>query len=87
VPHFATAILALPLAIITLIGPVVSHAGADARDKFYRVGLLWGTVPSQKEDDALEQGRAELGWIVGKDLVIESRSADGHLDRLAGARR
>src|SRR5215831_13846697 len=33
---------------------------------------------------AFDKGLSDLGWIEGKNIVVESRSADGHFDRLPG---
>ena len=46
-----------------------------------------GYLSTQRPDpdpylDALRQGLRDLGWIEGQNLLIESRHADGQLDRL-----
>jgi len=66
-------------------GPLLSH-GADISDKVARVGYvdpesrstaLWGWP-------AFWQRLRELGWIEGRNLIVEARFADGHSDRLPG---
>jgi putative ABC transport system substrate-binding protein len=32
--------------------------------------------------DRFDQGLAELGWVSGRNIIVEHRSADGHFDRL-----
>jgi putative ABC transport system substrate-binding protein len=48
----------------------------------YRVGFLWGSPPIAEWTAAFDQGLAELGWVIGQNMVIVHRSADGHFDRL-----
>jgi putative ABC transport system substrate-binding protein len=69
----ATALLAAPLA---------SFAQQPAR--VWRIGLLSnGTVASgQGLRDAFVRGLNELGYVEGRNFVIESRWAEGKLDRL-----
>ena len=41
-----------------------------------------GTAPSQASRlEVFKQGLRDLGYVVGKDIVIEQRYADGKLDR------
>jgi len=47
-----------------------------------RLGFLWGLPPIAEWTAAFDQGLAELGWVSGRNIVIEHRSADGHFDRL-----
>jgi len=71
------------VAIVALgsVGGRASYA-AEPEPKVYRVGFLWGLPPVAEWTAALDQGLAELGWISGRNIVIEHRSADGHFDRL-----
>jgi putative ABC transport system substrate-binding protein len=54
--------------------------------KVYRVGYL--TVPSREAAqggvNAFQAMLRELGWVIGKDVVIEYRFAENNLDRLPG---
>jgi putative ABC transport system substrate-binding protein len=77
------AAIAFLAAIVALsgIGATVSHA-AETEPKVYRVGFLWGLPPIAEWTAALDEGLAELGWVSGRNIVIEHRSADGHFDRL-----
>ena len=63
------------------LAPIVA-ARAEAT-KVYRVGVLETMPPEQNRAnlDALRQGLRELGYVEGRNLQIEYRSADGRADR------
>jgi putative ABC transport system substrate-binding protein len=67
-----------------LVVPVA--AGAQPAGKVYRVGVLslapLAARPQQWE--ALRQGMRDHGYLLGQNVVLEFRSADGKLDRLPG---
>jgi putative ABC transport system substrate-binding protein len=57
---------------------------AQRPGKMARIGRLW---PSSASADAstfgaFQQGLRDLGWIVGKNITVEDRYAEGRLDRL-----
>lgn len=58
---------------------------AQQPSKIARVGFLGPTSlsPAASRLNGLRAGLAELGWVEGKNLVIEFRWAGGHYDRLA----
>ena len=60
-------------------------AQAQQPTKIHRIGYLSGNSPSSESvrTDALRQGLRELGYVEGKNIVIEYRFAEGKLDRLA----
>ena len=69
--------------IITLtLSLLVAPRGADAQqgEKVWRIGVLEYTARSLPE--AFRQGLRDLGYVEGKDIVIEFRSAEGTVDRL-----
>ncbi len=65
-----------------LAGPVASVAQTQPR--IWRIGFLTnGTAAStQGQVDAFLGGLGEFGWVSGRNFVLESRFAEGKLDRL-----
>ncbi len=58
---------------------------AQQRSKIHRVGVLGGGVsltPDVPAWAAFRQGLNDLGYTEGRNLVLEGRFAEGHLDRL-----
>jgi ABC-type uncharacterized transport system substrate-binding protein len=47
-----------------------------------RIGVLFLGAPPNANLDAFIQGLRELGYIEGKNIVVEHRFAEGHADRL-----
>jgi putative ABC transport system substrate-binding protein len=69
--------------------PVAMLAAARAVEaqqagKVYRIGYLdqGSAVPNGPFLKALRQGLRDLGWVDGKNIVIEARFAEGHTDQL-----
>jgi ABC-type uncharacterized transport system substrate-binding protein len=58
-----------------------SFAEAQQPGKIPRIGYLGGTATARI--DAFRQGLRELGYVEGKNVVIESRFTEGKPDRLA----
>jgi putative ABC transport system substrate-binding protein len=62
------------------------HENVRAQRRLPVVGYLHAisvdAVPSQKK--AFAEGLAEMGFVEGRDVVVEYRSADGQYDRLPG---
>jgi ABC-type uncharacterized transport system substrate-binding protein len=61
-----------------------SFADAQQPKKVPRIGYLSGSSPSAMSAriEAFGQGLRELGYVEGKNIVIEYRYAEGKLDRL-----
>ena len=81
-------LIGLAVVLILCLSFAAPAAQAQQAGKVYRVGVLSaGSVAL----DAVGNGRqaflerlSDLGWIVGQNLTIEPRHADGELDRLPG---
>jgi putative ABC transport system substrate-binding protein len=71
------------LALSMLVAPLAAVAQPPA--KVPRIGWLLGTDPSAALYllDAFRQGLRELGWVEGQNIAIESRYAEGKLDRFS----
>jgi ABC-type uncharacterized transport system substrate-binding protein len=72
----------LTMALLTM----VSTATAQQPKKIARIGYLDATVPANASArfEAFRHGLLELGYEEGKNIVIDSRYAEGKFDRLPG---
>jgi len=70
--------------IVTLASPALALIGgrAAAQQKFVRLGYLSNAFGRSSTTEALQKGLRELGYVEGRNLVIEWRFAEGQLDRL-----
>ena len=74
-------------AFVTGLGAVLAAplaAEAQAAGKVARIGCLLGAAREQTSDlvKAFEDGLRDLGYVPGRNVVIEYRFADGKLERL-----
>jgi len=81
-------LLRVVLAVVPALGVVLGAAvlGAPQSGRIPRVGYLpsAGTSGSaQPTLQAVRQGLAELGYVAGRDIVIEARWAEGRVERLS----
>jgi putative ABC transport system substrate-binding protein len=76
------AVLLAALGLGLLTAPLAAEAQAPA--KLPRIGFLTAVPLSvmSARTEAFRQGLRELGYVEGKTIVIEWRSAEGQLDRL-----
>jgi putative ABC transport system substrate-binding protein len=74
--------LMVALAAGMLAAPLPVHA--QQQDKVWRIGFLSAAPLSSitARTDAFRQGLRELGYVEGKNIVVEWRSADEKWDRL-----
>ena len=72
-------------AIVVALTVCGARAEAQQPKKVPLIGFLGATSPSTISDrvEAFRQGLRELGYVEGKNIVIEWRFAEGKLDRLA----
>src|SRR4051794_39719462 len=73
------------IALATTAMCVASRPGVAQQDQtrlVRRIGYLGSGMPNKTLLGAFEQGLRELGWMVGQNLVIEYRFAEGQLERL-----
>ena len=70
--------------LATILLTTVSLAEAQPAGKVPRVGFLSSLSPSSisARIDAFQQGLRELGYVEGKNIIIEWRYAEGKADRL-----
>jgi putative ABC transport system substrate-binding protein len=67
------------------VGKSSVHAQSAARR--FRVGMLWHAGNAEQEGDyftALVKGFADLGYVEGRNLILEHRYADEQYDRFDG---
>jgi putative tryptophan/tyrosine transport system substrate-binding protein len=72
---------------ITLIGGAAAWplaARAQQPRKVWRLGVLQPGAPPEPLLEAVRDGVRELGYMEGRDIVLEVRWAEGKHDRLAG---
>src|SRR5436305_5117187 len=75
------------VAALVALGTAAASLPSSAQQggKVWRVGYLSPTSPVNSQyTAAFLKGMAELGYVEGKNLVVEWRSADGELERLPG---
>jgi putative ABC transport system substrate-binding protein len=68
--------------VATSIMGSVHLAGAQQPKKVPRIGYLGTGLGTPERRDAFRQGLRELGYVEGKNIIIEFRSAGGNLERL-----
>ena len=76
--------------VSAMAGGVLAATSISARaqqaGKVYRIGMLERTSPTTNAAnvEAFRLGLRELGYVEGKNVVIDYRSAEGHDERFAG---
>jgi len=70
------------LALSLLLAPLSMSLAAQPVEKTARVGYLSSHSPDTFRVQVLRQGLRDLGWVEGRNLIIDYRSADGKFDRL-----
>jgi putative ABC transport system substrate-binding protein len=72
------------LTLCAMLCALCAIAEAQQPKKVPRIGYLTGSSPSAiaERTEAFRQGLRDLGYVEGKDIVIEYRYAEGKLERL-----
>ncbi len=75
-------LIALLVTLALLAAPLAAEA--QLAGKVYRLGYLQTSAREQQAHlvKAFEDGLRDLGWVLGRNVVIEYRFADGKLERL-----
>jgi putative tryptophan/tyrosine transport system substrate-binding protein len=81
-------ILVAPLLLACVLSLLAAPATVEAQrpEKLYRIGMLerTSTAINAANLEGFRQGLRELGYVEGKNFVIEYRSADGRDERFPG---
>ncbi|MGH7324594.1 MAG: ABC transporter substrate-binding protein [Candidatus Rokuibacteriota bacterium] len=70
----------VPLAAVLLLAGSLA-AQAQQAGRVYRIGFV-STASPGPPIEAFRQGLREVGYVEGKDVIIEARSAEGRRERL-----
>ncbi len=74
-----------PLVLVLAVGVLAARVPVRAQPpvRTYRIGILESISAARNAANlnALRSGLRELGYVEGRNLVIEYRSADGHAER------
>jgi len=73
--------LAVNLTLIFVLAPLAAEA--QEATKIWRIGFLspYSTEYDKSWRAALQQGLRDLGYVEGKNIVIEQRHAEGRFER------
>ena len=67
----------------TLCAPVIAFAQVQQQGKVWRIGFLFaGALAQRPQTQGLWQGLQELGYTPGKNIVVDTREAEGKFERL-----
>jgi len=71
--------------LVLALGCLVAPRAAEAQQptKVHRIGILRLGSAADGSPEALRQGLRELGYVEGRNLALEVRSAEGRVERLA----
>src|SRR5262245_29105312 len=70
------------LTVLLSLGIHLVPLAAQQAEQVPRIGYLSASAPEIFRVDVFRHALRELGWVEGQNLLMDYRSADGHLDRL-----
>jgi putative ABC transport system substrate-binding protein len=74
-------VFSIPLALVGLFNPVAAEA--QQAPKVARIGYLAGNLAATPHrPEAFRQALRDLGYVEGRNVVIEYRDAEGKIERL-----
>ncbi|MBI4587995.1 MAG: ABC transporter substrate-binding protein [Candidatus Rokubacteria bacterium] len=73
--------LVLMVTVAAVFTPVLA-AEAQQAEKIARIGYLSPHSPERFRVEVFRQALHDLGWVEGRNLIVDYRSADGKFDRL-----
>jgi putative ABC transport system substrate-binding protein len=82
-PRRPKLVAALALAFTFVVG--VTMAQAQQPGSVYRIGILQSASSEEAFIEGFRQGLRKLGYVEGKNLVLEARSGDMQPDRIANS--
>jgi putative ABC transport system substrate-binding protein len=76
--------VALGVCFVSSVCSIVhpTHAQVPQTDRVVRLGIICGARCEGTGYDALTEGLARLGWVEGRNLIVDKRGAGGEQDRL-----
>jgi putative ABC transport system substrate-binding protein len=74
-----TRVVVALLSLVLLAQPLATRA--QQASKVYRIGFV-GSASASSQLDAFRHGLRDLGYVEGKDVIVESRFAEGRSERL-----
>jgi putative ABC transport system substrate-binding protein len=75
----------IAVSLITLIFLLFHSAEAQQLAKMPRIGLVYSSGTAENPSplfDAFRQGLRDLGYVEGKNILLENRYGEGRLDRM-----
>src|SRR4030095_10978948 len=72
------------LTVSAMVFALCVSAGAQLPGRIPTIGFMRGGSPTDPEVEAFRQGLRELGYVEGKNIIIDFRNTEGKTDRFAG---